>query len=326
MIEFGLSAEALGATRLGFSPLGELACSLRALDDRGAASMLRPWLRHAPDRVAREDLRLLGMVASAAGVTPDFLYPVSADRGTVLEDQLVALSALSQGAYDADLARVWAPDSVPAPLQGKAGRARLIQALRSYDENVLAPVRPHLRAALDAEIAHRSERALHDGLYGVFEDLHPEVRVDGARLTVAKGHHSCVGVVRASITLVPSVFAWPRLVVVDRSPDTVQLHYPVREIGRVWHNVDSASPNDDALAALLGSTRARILLELAVPRSTTQVARRLGTSPGGTSTHLSVLRRNGLVTTTRDGRSVLYRRTALGASIVAASCVTREAQ
>ncbi|WP_084743049.1 ArsR/SmtB family transcription factor [Amycolatopsis australiensis] len=221
---------------------------------------------------------------------------------------------------------MWAPEPVPAPLRGGSGRTRLVQALRGYAEHTLAPVRSHLRAALDAEIAYRAERALRDGLHGLFTDLHAEIRVDRGRLVIAKEHHACAGVAGTSITLVPSVFAWPRLIVVDRSPATVQLHYPVREIGRTWLDAGSAGRNEDPLAALIGSTRARILRELAVPRSTSQIARLLGTSPGGISTHLSTLRRNGLVTATRDGRSVIYRRTTLGASIATVSSDIGEAR
>lgn len=180
-----------------------------------------------------------------------------------------------------------------------------------------------MRAALDAEIAHRTERALRGGVFDVFADLHPEVP-RWRRLTVAKGHHACAGAIRASITLAHSVFAWPRPVVVDRSPDTVQLQYPVREIGKACKDAGTAEHGDDALTSLIGATRARILRELAAPRSTTQLARLLGTSPGGISTHLSTLRRNGLVTANRNGRSVLYQRTALGSSVATAGSAARQ--
>jgi DNA-binding transcriptional ArsR family regulator len=325
MIEFGLSVAALGAARLGFSPLGELASSLRALGDVDAAPLLRPLLRHVADRVADEDLWLLRLVVPAQGL-PDFLYPASPVREVSLNDQLAELAALPVRSYDADLIQAWAPEPVPERLRGEQGRARLVQALRRYDERALAPVRTHMRAALDAEVAHRAERALLGGVYDVFADLHPEVSLDGTRLTVAKGHHACAGVVQASITLVPSVFTWPRLVVVDRSPETVQLHYPVREVGRACDDAGAAEPGEDALAALIGVTRARILRELAAPRSTTQLAQLLDTSPGGISTHLSTLRRNGLVTASRRGRSVLYQRTPLGTSITTAGSAIGQAR
>ena len=46
------------------------------------------------------------------------------------------------------------------------------------------------------------------------------------------------------------------------------------------------------------------------------LARLLGLSPGGASQHLTALRAAGLVTARREGRSVLYARTALGDGLV----------
>ncbi|MEU8124879.1 DUF5937 family protein [Spirillospora sp. NPDC049024] len=317
MIEFELGVDALWATRMGYSPLGELACSLRALGSPGSVPLLRPLLRHVPGQVAAEDLRLLRLAVPDGRFVPDFLYPADLDPSVSLDDQLAGVEALSLARYEAELSQVWAPAPVPAPLSGESGRAQLVRALHNYAEHVLAPIRPHLRAALDAEVGQRAERATRDGLNGMFTDLHPEIRVDGTRLTITKAHHACTGLARASITLVPSVFVWPRLVVVNRSPGNVQLHYPVREIGRTWGDIGSTNRSEDALAALIGATRASILRDLTIPRSTSQLAQMLGISPGGISTHLSILRRNGLVTATRHGRSVLYRRTMLGTSVAA---------
>ena len=51
--------------------------------------------------------------------------------------------------------------------------------------------------------------------------------------------------------------------------------------------------------------------------STTELARRLEASPAGVSEHLGVLRRAGLVRARREGRSVLYSRTAVGDALTA---------
>jgi DNA-binding transcriptional ArsR family regulator len=273
--------------------------------------------------VSAADLGLLRLVVPRGGLVPDLLYPADLDPTITACGQLAGLAAMPLADYTAELMPMWAPAPIPAPLAGEQGRAGLIEALRRYAERTLGPAWPNIRAAIDAEVAHRGGQALERGLGGLFGDLHPELRLDGSVLTVAKSHHSCPRTTRSSIVLVPSVFAWPRLVVVDRSPATVQLHYPVRHVGRDIHPVE---PAEDALAALMGGTRARILRELTVPRSTTQLARRLALSPGGTSAHLSTLRRNGLVTATRDGRQVLYRCTALGTSIIAAGGGSRQAQ
>jgi DNA-binding transcriptional ArsR family regulator len=73
------------------------------------------------------------------------------------------------------------------------------------------------------------------------------------------------------------------------------------------------------LDSLIGRTRAAILRRLDVPLTTTQVARDLHQSPSTVSEHLTVLRGNGLLISWRAGRGVLYRRTPLASSLLAAS-------
>jgi len=62
---------------------------------------------------------------------------------------------------------------------------------------------------------------------------------------------------------------------------------------------------------VIGRSRANLLSALDAPRSTTELARQLTLSPGAVSQHLSALRRAGLLTAARHGRSVLYIRTPL---------------
>jgi len=72
----------------------------------------------------------------------------------------------------------------------------------------------------------------------------------------------------------------------------------------------------EAIEALLGRRRAGILATLAAPAATNELARRLGASPAGVNEHLGILRRAGLVRSTRDGRRVLYERTPMGDALV----------
>lgn len=65
-------------------------------------------------------------------------------------------------------------------------------------------------------------------------------------------------------------------------------------------------------ASLLGAPRARLLTLLEEPLSTVELARRLTVTASAVSQHLRVLHATGLVTRSRDGRQVLYRRSALG--------------
>ncbi|WP_433854442.1 winged helix-turn-helix domain-containing protein [Streptomyces kronopolitis] len=75
---------------------------------------------------------------------------------------------------------------------------------------------------------------------------------------------------------------------------------------------DGASGADQALAAVLGRTRAAMLFLLAEEHTTSGLARRLAVSNATASAHAAALRGAGLIATVRAGRSVLHRRTDLG--------------
>ena len=92
------------------------------------------------------------------------------------------------------------------------------------------------------------------------------------------------------------------------------LFYPARGIALLWEPEPEEGP--EALARLVGGTRARLLASLSVPRSTTELASALELSAGGVSEHLTVLRDSGLVCGEREGRSVLYLRTRLAEQLL----------
>jgi DNA-binding transcriptional ArsR family regulator len=66
-----------------------------------------------------------------------------------------------------------------------------------------------------------------------------------------------------------------------------------------------------------------MLADLAAPRSTAELAKRLSLSPATTSHHLTALRDAGLVTGSRAGRSVLYARTSLGDALASQRAAER---
>ena len=69
----------------------------------------------------------------------------------------------------------------------------------------------------------------------------------------------------------------------------------------------------------MGRTRAAALTAIAGGCTTSALARRVGISNAGASQHTSVLRRSGLITTVRDGSSVVHDLTPLGRSLLAGS-------
>jgi DNA-binding transcriptional ArsR family regulator len=62
-----------------------------------------------------------------------------------------------------------------------------------------------------------------------------------------------------------------------------------------------------------------VLADLGAARSTTEIAERLSLSPATASHHVTALRDAGLIAGRREGRAVLYSRTALGDQLVHSS-------
>ena len=121
------------------------------------------------------------------------------------------------------------------------------------------------------------------------------------------------------MTLVPSVFVWPTVVLDDGLEGTFAVTYPARGVGQLWEGLGEMIKSDgNSLGNLLGRTRAAVLGLTAVPTSTTAIAHELGQSPSTISQHLSVLREAGLVNARRSGKSVLYSQTPLAISVVKA--------
>ncbi|YCK42838.1 winged helix-turn-helix domain-containing protein [Actinomadura sp. ATCC 39365] len=79
------------------------------------------------------------------------------------------------------------------------------------------------------------------------------------------------------------------------------------------------APAPGALAALIGRSRAQILLALAEPSTTSALAARMSLTPGAVSQHLGVLSDGGLAVGLRLGKQVVYRRTAAGDMLAGAS-------
>jgi DNA-binding transcriptional ArsR family regulator len=77
------------------------------------------------------------------------------------------------------------------------------------------------------------------------------------------------------------------------------------------------APAEGVLDELVGDTRAAILRALEIPMTTTEVASRLGVTPGAVSQQLAMLRRAGVVDAHRSGRGVYSELTPLGTSLLA---------
>jgi DNA-binding transcriptional ArsR family regulator len=323
MIRLRMGVADVARIRFASSPLAEVIESLYQLSSRQVSPVHQPWWEATRDDLRRVDMALLRAVVPAGGYVADFLFTAASNAGT-LDEQLRSVAESPAPGIRADLEALWERASMPAPARllladGTAGVRRLAETLWQYWSVAIEPHWRELRAVLDDDVAYRAGRLTRGGVDALMSTLHPQVSVRGQILQVDLPRHSVEhDLDGAGLVLMPSVFAWPNLVV-DKAPDRpATLLYASRGVGTLWGGDFRPADGDEALGALLGHSRAAILGRLTRPKSTTELARELGQSAPSVSFHLSVLRRSGLVASWRSGRRVLYQRTPLANSLVAA--------
>ncbi len=289
-----------------------------ALTDPANATLHASWIR-----TARGDLEaphpLLEALVGATRALPDFLTPRPKAFSASFAEELAAVRATPARVVRHDLRAAHAPQAVPRALAAvHAGEDAPVLALRDAICAVLAaywsvavePYWARMRLVLEADTTYRARRLALGGARLLFADMHPNLRWHGGALQIADmiGRH-LVAASGRGLLLVPSVFAYkPVPPISAQAPPWIA--YPARGIGTLWAPVEGADAA--ALTALLGRPRARLLRILAEPLPTAELARRLAVTPSAVSQHLQVLHANGLLTRSRAGRQVLYRRTELG--------------
>lgn len=316
MIILNLSADVLGQTRFGISPLAELTGSLRFLGNRSASVVLRPWVDRTRGKLDRVDMSLLLSAVPDTRYIPTCLVPPGRLRDPSIEDQLQDVATLSPQLLAEMLTEPWEnqpPPSRVAQLIATGDRAPTLLAenLWDYWSAAIAPHWSRIHAVLSDDVDYRTASMLDQGLFAVLAELHPEIHMSGTRLCVDKPHLPDSEHEAHRMALTPSLFTWPNLVIGDLPDSEFTLTYGAFGIARAWEDSGRKELDPaDSLASLLGRTRAAILQHTAEPTSTTHLARLLGQSPATVSEHLTVLKNTGLVTRRRSGRSVLYRQTA----------------
>ncbi|MEU8264528.1 helix-turn-helix domain-containing protein [Micromonospora sp. NPDC048999] len=325
MVAIGLSAGAVARVRFALSCLWEVVASVRVLRDPGQHAIHLPWVNRVQPRLAEAGLvstdsgLLWQLVPPAPGYLADFLNPPPVGLAPDLGQELAVLRATPPRTVRAhlDLYPGLRPPALSALYADpEKGLHRLAEEIEAYWRLALAGDWPRIRALLDAEVFRRARRLAEDGAAGLLNDLHERVRWEDDALLINQRHCAAPDVPDGSgLVLVPSVFVWPSVLSIAAG-DLPQLAYPARGVGALWECPPTAP---DALSAVLGRGRARLLAELGTPRSSTELARRTGLSPAGVSQHLTALRAAGLVVTHRQGRSLLSSRTAVAEALLTAS-------
>jgi DNA-binding transcriptional ArsR family regulator len=308
-------------TRFVISPAWETVHAIRVIAEPQRHLYHLPWLEAVRPQAERLDLRPLLMLTPRRGWTPDFLSPVPDTPDADMTGELARVRATPPEQVAHEIRRSLTERyGAPVPpgawqlLADPAATRDLVADLLAQCWQLLVePHWPRLRDRIEADVAFRTRMLADYGLERMLGDLHPRVRWTGRALVIKGMDPARRHLDGAGLMLMPSAFAWPSLAAVIDPPTRPALVYPARGIAELWQ--PARTPQSDALARLLGRTRAALLESLAEPASTHTLARRHDLAPSTVSEHLSALRDARLVSSSRHRHAVMYQQTRLGAAL-----------
>lgn len=324
MLRFEVAADDLARSRFAISPGFELCCLLRALA-YGESPLPPAWsarLRSAFERLRRTTALDAALALNVPGGGADFTAPPPSGPAQTWAQDLAAIRATPAAVARREITALTAARPVRDPrvrvvLDAEDAVTQLADALDRAWHDLLAPYWPRVRAVCERDVQHRLAVIGAHGWAATVGGLRPGStwRRGGLELSNASRGLQTVRLRDEGLLLIPSVFVGPLGASHQNEPWPKTVVYPARGTAVLLHPGSEAPPQ--ALAALVGRSRALLLLELATPASTTQLAHSLDLAPGAVGDHLTVLRRAGLLDRARTGRSVLYRRTPLGDALAA---------
>jgi DNA-binding transcriptional ArsR family regulator len=318
-----VSADTLAGSRFVPSTLAETTAALIVLHaDRAAHPGERAWLdTHRPAyraHLAADPVTALlvrtgirpGWIAdlfTAPPFAPDPIRPGDGERGFAAE-----LARLRAAGHRLDRSGLEAALNAPLPaaLDGQDLPELAADLLAWVWAHAVRPTWPRRRRIIEADIVARTGRLGQDGWAGALDRLRPGTRWLGeGRLQINAHDYPPREISGAQLSFVP-VTPWCGWVSWDE-PHRYAVVYPCS--GVLAADAPSAP---DALSALLGPARARVLVLLGTPLSTTQLTALTGQGLGSVGRHLKILLDAHLIQRRRAARSVLYTRTPAGDTLV----------
>ncbi|MFJ6792693.1 ArsR family transcriptional regulator [Streptomyces sp. NPDC091268] len=315
-----IDSDALAGSRFVVSALAETTAALIALERRTPAHPAeRAWLA---DRLPHYRARLAAEPATADLVRAalgrhwlaGFLTPPP--DGRPFEEELAAIRAASDAVVRTDLRAASAlPDSL-ARARGLGPRAA--ELLEWVWAETVRPDWERRRRIAEADILVRTAQLGRGGWSAALSGMRPGMAwLGGGRLRInlqdrpPRELSGQAGLVFVPVTTRHGWVSWS-------GRHRHALVYPCE--GQLAQYGPAPAPA--ALVGLLGPVRARVLVLLASPKSTTQLVALTGLSLGTVAGHLKVLLAAGLVLRRRTGRTVLYGRVAAGDLLVSAATGT----
>lgn len=332
MLRIIFSGEDIARTRVAptADPVWELILSLHLIQGSTREPVMSGWRRDVSAGLRRESapgqLRLLFALNPPRGYFPDFLTPIESLQG--FDAGLDAIASTPTRRLNRDVTLLSADNPLPASAASVArgepeALRHLVDSMRHYHARAIDPYWTRIQAAIEADRTRRARALLDGGAEGLLAGLRPTMRWESGVLEVP-GYPASreLHLDGRGLLLVPSFFcARTPVALLDPALPPV-LVYPVDRLGGLAHNLGGGGRSGrhagrrEALAALVGRTRANVLEVVDGGCSTGEVARRLRISPAAASQHATVLRNAGLLVSHRDRNTVLHTLTPLGRAML----------
>lgn len=321
-----VSADTLAASRFVVSPVAETFASLMDLARAGPRHAgERAWLdAHLPayrDRLAADPVaaRLVEACFATTWI-PDFLTPTprpAGDRGPSFADEVARVRATPPERARADVGVALKGTPLPTVLAEADLPGAAADLLDWVWSEAVAPYWDARRRVLEADVVARIGQLGKGGWAAALDAMRPGMRWLGeGRLQINTHDYPPREVLGGQLLFVPVT---PKRAWVSWDSPRYAIVYPASgTLAEAVFPRTAAAERPDALARLLGPGRAAVLRLLESPLSTTQLVALTGLGLGSVGGHLKVLADARLVRRRRAGRSVLYFRTSVGESLVAA--------
>jgi DNA-binding transcriptional ArsR family regulator len=330
MITVPLTNEDLTKVRLAPSTLWETVISFRVLLHHGGDTVHAPWAKRALRVLPGTDLSPLLAAMCLEKHCPDFLSPPPDASLVGFDEELERLRATPPEVVHTEVQMLvqvekeqFGPLSPEKELMleiylsdPEGSLKRLVDTLQRYHDLTIAPYWQRIQEHLEGDTIKRGQALALGGVEALLSNLHPKASYSGGVLELDKTYEAVVEPAGRGITLVPCVFAWPRVDMLVQPGYQPTLAYGPRGVAKLWSS-SSPAPNGTALEAALGTGRASVLKSLTpMPSTTTELAHQLRLSPAAVSAHLTRLKAAELVEPHRSGRNVYYRLSYAGESLL----------
>ncbi|HEX3784100.1 MAG TPA: DUF5937 family protein [Pseudonocardiaceae bacterium] len=326
MITYAASVEDISQIRFAPSPVGEAVLSIRMLGTSQGRTPHQRWIDEVVPTLRRTDFRALRALIPPTGYIPDFLTPPPSAGAIGLDRQLEMIRATDPADLVDEVS--WMATDPMTPTKWKTAAApihrRMIESPERALGDILDLLRQYWQAAVEPYWQRMEDRLLTDvrgrmqiteksGIATVFSSLNEKVSWQEDRIAVHTRYDYATDMGGRGLVLVPSVFCRPEVLTMVPPLDPMVI-YPMPGAPELW--APARSDAESALGALLGGVRARVLQALRTPHSTAELAALVGVTPGAISQHVGVLRNCGLVTSRRQGRSVVHSLNGLGEDLI----------